>query len=416
MQYKQNNKIFAMKEISKVKAYLKKSINSIRLEKTILKNLHHIFIVNLYFSFQDKDNLYLILDYYPGGDLRFYLEQNIQFTETQIKFFIANIILSLKYLRLNNILHRDIKPENFVFDKKGYLNLTDFGISKKVKNNQLIKDSSGTLEYLAPEVLLKENQTFCTDYFSLGIIIYELIFLQRPFEGRTKQELADNILHKDINITKDQLPNNYINNESSNYLVDFINKLLKRKKEKRLGNKDFNQIISHPWLKGIDWENMEAKILLDENIPFKPSSGDNFNFLKVNNHINEKDKNYKSYLKLINNSTLFSNFYYNYYTKSTKKSEDSINININTQNENDRRNSYKDIKRIKEKEEQKEESNNINNLNNESIGTNEFTLSEYDDINDNEEIIFNRFSENNGRLSDLKDDYKIKRYSYSPRK
>ena len=414
MQYKQNHKIFAMKEISKVKAFLKKSINSIRMEKTILKNLHHNFIVNLYFSFQDKDNLYLILDYYPGGDLRFYLEQNIQFTETQIKFFIANIILSLKYLRLNNILHRDIKPENFVFDKKGYLNLTDFGISKKVKNNQLIKDSSGTLGYLAPEVLLKENQTFCTDYFSLGIIIYELIFLQRPFEGRTKQELADNIIYKDINLTKEQLPNNYINSESSNYLVDFINKLLKRKKERRLGNKDINQIISHPWLKGIEWENMEAKMLLDENIPFKPSSGDNFNFLKVNNHINEKDKNYKSYLKLINNSTLFSNFYYNYYTKSTKKSEDSVNIN--TQNENDRRNSYKEIKKIKKKEEQKEDSSNINNINNESIGTNEFTLSEYDDINDNEEIIFNRFSENNGRLSDLKDDNKIKRYSYSPRK
>ena len=414
MQYKQNHKIFAMKEISKVKAFLKKSINSIRMEKTILKNLHHNFIVNLYFSFQDKDNLYLILDYYPGGDLRFYLEQNIQFTENQIKFFIANIILSLKYLRLNNILHRDIKPENFVFDKKGYLNLTDFGISKKVKNNQLIKDSSGTLGYLAPEVLLKENQTYCTDYFSLGIIIYELIFLQRPFEGRTKQELADNIIYKDINLTKEQLPNNYINSESSNYLVDFINKLLKRKKERRLGNKDINQIISHPWLKGIEWENMEAKMLLDENIPFKPSSGDNFNFLKVNNHINEKDKNYKSYLKLINNSTLFSNFYYNYYTKSTKKSEDSVNIN--TQNENDRRNSYKEIKKIKKKEEQKEDSSNINNINNESIGTNEFTLSEYDDINDNEEIIFNRFSENNGRLSDLKDDNKIKRYSYSPRK
>jgi len=403
-----------MKEISKVKAFLKKSINSIRMEKTILKNLHHNFIVNLYFSFQDKDNLYLILDYYPGGDLRFYLEQNIQFTENQIKFFIANIILSLKYLRLNNILHRDIKPENFVFDKKGYLNLTDFGISKKVKNNQLIKDSSGTLGYLAPEVLLKENQTFCTDYFSLGIIIYELIFLQRPFEGRTKQELADNIIYKDINLAKEQLPNNYINSESSNYLVDFINKLLKRKKEKRLGNKDINQIISHPWLKGIEWENMEAKMLLDENIPFKPSSGDNFNFLKVNNHINEKDKNYKSYLKLINNSTLFSNFYYNYYTKSTKKSEDSVNIN--SQNENDRRNSYKEIKKIKKKEEQKEDSSNINNINNESIGTNEFTLDEYDDINDNEEIIFNRFSENNGRLSDLKDDNKIKRYSYSPRK
>ena len=110
-----------MKEISKVKALIKKSINSIRMERAILKDIHYNFISNLYFSFQDKDFLYLIIDYYPGGDLRFYLEQNIQFNEKQIKFFVANIVLSLRYLRLNNILHRDIKPDNLVFDKKGYL-------------------------------------------------------------------------------------------------------------------------------------------------------------------------------------------------------------------------------------------------------------------------------------------------------
>ena len=218
-----------MKEISKVKAFLKKSLNLIRTEKSILKSIHYNLIANLYFSFQDKDFLYLILDYYSGGDLRFYLEQNIQFEENQIKFFVANIVLSLRYLRKNNILHRDIKPENLVFDKKGYLNLTDFGISKKVKSNKLIKDMSGTPGYMSPEILLEKNQTFSSDYFSVGIVIYELIFLQRPFDGKTKQELADNILHKSIDLTKDQLPINFTNSSTSNDLVDFINRLLRRK-------------------------------------------------------------------------------------------------------------------------------------------------------------------------------------------
>jgi len=403
VQYKQNNKIFAMKEISKVKALIKKSINSIRMERAILKDIHYNFISNLYFSFQDKDFLYLIIDYYPGGDLRFYLEQNIQFNEKQIKFFVANIVLSLRYLRLNNILHRDIKPDNLVFDKKGYLNLTDFGISKKVKNNKIIKDKSGTPGYLSPEVLTGKNQTFSSDYFSLGIIIYELIFLERPFKGKTKQELAENILDNEINLTKDQLPNNFINSPNADNLVDFINKLLKRKKEKRLGHKDINEIINHQWLKDINWDNLESKMLLEENIPFIPSPGDNFNFLKVNNHLNKKEKNYKSYLKLINNSTLFNNFYYNFYSSNSKKSEESTGRNSRF----DRRNSYKKEEKEILKEEEKNESN--------GDGDDEYTLNENEFNDDEEEIVFNRLSEHNGRISDINDN-KIHRYSYSPRK
>ena len=393
-----------MKEISKVKALIKKSINSIRMERAILKDIHYNFISNLYFSFQDKDFLYLIIDYYPGGDLRFYLEQNIQFNEKQIKFFVANIVLSLRYLRLNNILHRDIKPDNLVFDKKGYLNLTDFGISKKVKNNKIIKDKSGTPGYLSPEVLTGKNQTFSSDYFSLGIIIYELIFLERPFKGKTKQELAENILDNEINLTKDQLPNNFINSPNADNLVDFINKLLKRKKEKRLGHKDINEIINHQWLKDINWDNLESKMLLEENIPFIPSPGDNFNFLKVNNHLNKKEKNYKSYLKLINNSTLFNNFYYNFYSSNSKKSEESTGRNSRF----DRRNSYKKEEKEILKEEEKNESN--------GDLTDEYTLNEYEFNDDEEEIVFNRLSEHNGRISDINDDNKIHRYSYSPRK
>jgi len=393
-----------MKEISKVKALIKKSINSIRMERAILKDIHYNFISNLYFSFQDKDFLYLIIDYYPGGDLRFYLEQNIQFNEKQIKFFVANIVLSLRYLRLNNILHRDIKPDNLVFDKKGYLNLTDFGISKKVKNNKIIKDKSGTPGYLSPEVLTGKNQTFSSDYFSLGIIIYELIFLERPFKGKTKQELAENILDNEINLTKDQLPNNFINSPNADNLVDFINKLLKRKKEKRLGHKDINEIINHQWLKDINWDNLESKMLLEENIPFIPSPGDNFNFLKVNNHLNKKEKNYKSYLKLINNSTLFNNFYYNFYSSNSKKSEESTGRNSMF----DRRNSYKKEEKEILKEEEKNESNGDDD--------DEYTLNENEFNDDEEEIVFNRLSEHNGRISDINDDNKIHRYSYSPRK
>ena len=393
-----------MKEISKVKALIKKSINSIRMERAILKDIHYNFISNLYFSFQDKDFLYLIIDYYPGGDLRFYLEQNIQFNEKQIKFFVANIVLSLRYLRLNNILHRDIKPDNLVFDKKGYLNLTDFGISKKVKNNKIIKDKSGTPGYLSPEVLTGKNQTFSSDYFSLGIIIYELIFLERPFKGKTKQELAENILDNEINLTKDQLPNNFINSPNADNLVDFINKLLKRKKEKRLGHKDINEIINHQWLKDINSDNLESKMLLEENIPFIPSPGDNFNFLKVNNHLNKKEKNYKSYLKLINNSTLFNNFYYNFYSSNSKKSEESTGRNSMF----DRRNSYKKEEKEILKEEEKNESNGDDD--------DEYTLNENEFNDDEEEIVFNRLSEHNGRISDINDDNKIHRYSYSPRK
>ena len=394
-----------MKEISKVKAYLKKSIKSIKTGRAILKKIHYNFISNLYFSFQDKDFLYLILDYFSGGDLRFYLEQNIQFEEKQIKFFVSNIILSLRYLRLNNIIHRDIKPENLVFDKKGYLNLTDFGIARKFKNNKLIKDMSGTPGYLSPEVLLQNNQTFSSDYFSLGIIIYELIFLQRPFEGKTKQELSENILNKNINLTREQLPINFRNSQSADDLVDFINKLLKRKKEKRLGDKDINQIIRHPWLKDVEWENIESKMLLEENIPFIPSKGDNFNFLKVNKHLNEKDKNYKSYLKLINHSTFFNDFYFNFYTKNSKISEDS-NDNRNSFRRNSVTNKKNKIKIEGEENKEKSEGNVVS----------EFTLSEFDMDENDEDIILNRFSDYNGRFSDLKDDNKIQRLSYSPEK
>ena len=122
--------MFAMKEMSKARVLTKKSVNSVMNEKRILCTLSHTFLVNIKFSFQDRDNLYLVMDLLHGGDLRYHIAKRRRFTEVQTKFFICCILLSLEYLHLNGVIHRDIKPENIVVDDNGYLRLTDLGIAR----------------------------------------------------------------------------------------------------------------------------------------------------------------------------------------------------------------------------------------------------------------------------------------------
>jgi serum/glucocorticoid-regulated kinase 2 len=298
-----------MKEMSKVKAFIKKSLGSILLEKQILSSLHYSLIANLNFSFQDKEYLYLVLDYLPGGDLRYYMSQRIIFNESQIKFIISNLILSLKYIHSNNILHRDIKPENLVFDDKGYIHLTDFGISRKIKNGKSILNKSGTPGYISPEVLLNKPQGFSSDFFSVGVICYELLLGKKPFKGKNKKEIAEKILYKNIKLTKKDIPENY-----SIIMGDFINKLLKRNKHERLGNKSIDEIMNHSWLEGVDWKIIELKLVDSEYIPFVPSIGDNFDSNVANKKDNMNMEHYEENLKKINDSGYFKHFYFNYYS------------------------------------------------------------------------------------------------------
>ena len=123
--------------MSKIDIVDKKSEISILEELTLLSKISHPFIINIHFAFQDIESLFLVSDYLEGGDLRYQLSKNKTFTETQTKFLISNLLLSLDYLHTNNIIHRDIKPENLIFENTGYLRLTDFGIAKKyTKNNK----------------------------------------------------------------------------------------------------------------------------------------------------------------------------------------------------------------------------------------------------------------------------------------
>lgn len=144
-------------------------------ERNLLSKLHHDFIVNMKYAFQDRHNLYLIMDYLGGGDLRYHICKHRRFTELQTKFFAANIILGLEYCHKNSIIHRDIKPENIVFDNDGYLRITDFGIAR-IWNPENKKDTSGTPGYMAPEVMCRQNHGVAVDYFALGVIVFECIF------------------------------------------------------------------------------------------------------------------------------------------------------------------------------------------------------------------------------------------------
>lgn len=130
---KKSKKIYAMKEMFKTKIIEKKSIDSVMNERSLLAKLKHPFIVNMTYAFQDKENLYLIMDFLNGGDLRYHIGLRRRFSENEAKFFIACIILGLNYLHSNNILHRDIKPENLVMESNGYIRITDLGVSKEWK-------------------------------------------------------------------------------------------------------------------------------------------------------------------------------------------------------------------------------------------------------------------------------------------
>ena len=151
-------------------------------ERKLLSELKHPFIVNMVYAFQDRINLYLIMDYMPGGDLRFQIGRVEKFPEHIVKFFVCSIILSLKYLHENHIIHRDIKPENLIFDSKGYLRLTDMGVAR-IDSPRNQEDTSGTPGYMAPEVITRDQHSFPVDFFALGVIAYECML------GRVKKSL-----------------------------------------------------------------------------------------------------------------------------------------------------------------------------------------------------------------------------------
>lgn len=225
---RKDSMLFALKEMAKARILAKRSVNSVMNERRILSQLRHPFIVNMSCAFVDRENLYLVMDYLDGGDLRFHLARQRIFSEAEtstsppfiLEFMAACIISALEYIHNNGIIHRDVKPENLIFDSRGYLKLSDFGIAR-IWNPNNAHETSGTPGYMAPEVMCKGNYGVAVDYFALGVIVYECMLGRRPYRGKTRKEIHDEILSKQAQIKKEEVPANW-----SLEAVSFANKVL----------------------------------------------------------------------------------------------------------------------------------------------------------------------------------------------
>lgn len=259
--------------MSKIRVYRKNSVKSVVAENKLLQLLYHDFIVNMRYAFQDKENLYLAMPLLTGGDLRYHLIKHRTFEEEAAQFMIACIVHSLDYIHRCRVIHRDIKPENVIFDSKGYVHLTDFGIAKpwRTENHE---DTSGTPGYMAPEVLCRKDHSFSADYFAVGVILYEFMHGKRPYVGRTRKEIKEAVMARQAVAKQSTVVGVW-----SDAALDFCNSLLQRKRYKRLGENGILEIRNHPWFAKFDWQGLNAKTL---PAPFVPTGSDNFDKKNAN--------------------------------------------------------------------------------------------------------------------------------------
>jgi serine/threonine protein kinase len=284
---KKTGDMYAIKVMSKAEMIKKNQVDRVKLEQSILSSIHNPFLVKLYYSFHTQKNLYLVMEFIPGGDLFSLLETLGPLAESVAKVYIAETVLALEYLHANGIVHRDLKPDNLLITEEGRVKLTDFGLSRaglylseENKQSQPLieldeaerallgssygKDTPeeekrysvvGTPDYLAPEILSGNGHSFPVDWWSLGVVLYELLVGVTPFKGETPEEIFQNILNRNI-IWPDA------DMDMSEEAKDLIDKLLTLDPNLRPTAKD---IKAHPFFADIDWDQ-----LLTQKMPFVP--------------------------------------------------------------------------------------------------------------------------------------------------
>ncbi|GAC99651.1 hypothetical protein PHSY_007254 [Pseudozyma hubeiensis SY62] len=264
VQHKQTKDLYALKYINKAKCIKMRAVSNIIQERRLLEEIDSPFVCNLRYAFQDDENMFMVLDLMLGGDLRFHLDRTGNMSEEVVRFYVAELALGLDYLHRLQIVHRDLKPDNVLLDEKGHAHLTDFNIAVHFSPRRPLTSIAGSMAYMAPEVLTKRGYLSSVDWWSLGVVAYELLFGRRPFRGKTNSALTHSILND-----RCTFPEN-VETIVSRETVSCIKSLLERDPRKRLGCRSgIDEFKAHPWFAGMDWAAMEAKTVTP---PFEPDS------------------------------------------------------------------------------------------------------------------------------------------------
>ena len=286
--YHKDGKFYAMKSMRKDQILSEDITNNILVEKSILMDGQCEFILTMFFFFQTPERLYYITPFIKGGDLYHKLKTDIYFKEDAVRFYAAQIAISLQHIHDLGFIYRDLKPENILIDDDGYIKLCDFGSSVAVQGTERVDSFAGSPEYASPEMITFAGHTRMTDWWSFGILIYELLYGNTPFFNLDKNRMYDLINSGSISfpkfITIDEKAVNYKVSEDAKNL---ISKLLEKDPGTRLGRNGLKEIKKHPFFGGINFDDLMKKKIKP---PFKP---------KVSSDINSCTNNFdEEYLNL----------------------------------------------------------------------------------------------------------------------
>ena len=288
-------KIYAMKVINKNLLIRKKQLKYAVSECSVLKKCNCPFIVKLYYSFQTLENLYMISQYCPGGDLENHLKINL-IEEDEAKFYIGELILSIEHLHNLNIIYRDLKPENILIGEDNHIVLADFGLAKeKIEGNAISRSFCGSPAYLPPESLKMKGVGKSADLYGIGAVLYEMISGTPPFFSNEIETLFKKIKNCQL----------VLHDYFSEDLKDLLQKLLEKDPEKRFGVYNKEELKLHPFFKGIDWKKLENKEITPP-----------FDFIKQKNEIDKLKKDKKN---KINKNITFSDEDYTEENKFSKR-------------------------------------------------------------------------------------------------
>ncbi|KAF8423652.1 catalytic subunit of the PKA [Tirmania nivea] len=258
VQSRHNLRFYAVKVLKKAQVVKMKQVEHTNDERKMLQKVKHPFLITLWGTFQDPKNLYMVMDFIEGGELFSLLRKTHQFPNPVAKFYAAEVTLALEYLHSLHIIYRDLKPENLLLDRHGHLKITDFGFAKEVPD--ITWTLCGTPDYLAPEVVSSRGYNKSVDWWSLGILIFEMLCGYTPFyDSGSPMRIYENILSGNPRYPP------HIHPDAKDLLVQLITPDL----TKRLGNllHGSDDIKNHAWFAEVNWERLAKR---DIEAPYVP--------------------------------------------------------------------------------------------------------------------------------------------------